>query len=348
MKLAILICATQAYTHAMHQQARRVQQCVALAKLRDCEGHVILSGDDSDELRAVATAYENLLPGWQVHHVVSVKDQAVPDVPHKSPKAKEEDKRKAFRLIADMREAAHARALELGVDYAWSLDSDVLPPPNALRSSFDALAFDGGYYSIAFCPYPNMLGLGGLGSLSNPIAEDFLPHERKIPARLRLVLERCEQRLQANPRLERELRRRVRLHQRAKQYPPDGNVWQVNGKYGWRPRGWLDHAYPAIGKGALLPSAWCGFGCTLMSAEALAQADFCGFRGEGTEDIFVIRNRWNAAGLRIGLLTHCPCDHVYMARDQNDQRTLTYLRYFHELEGPCAGHLRTEARAVAA
>lgn len=349
MKLAVVICATQAYTHAMSIQARRVQQCVALADLPPCtEAHVILSGDDSAELKAIVAEYSGLMPaGWTIHHVRSVPCDATAEEPHKQhgakpdAKADEERKRMAFRRIADMREAAHACALKLGADYVWSLDSDVLPPPNALRASFDALRFDGGYYAVAFCPYPNLLWLGGLGEPGRPMGEDFLPHERRLPARLRRCWEACEARLKAAPTAK-EHQRRTRLERRAKQCPPDGNIWEVIAKYGWRRRGWLDYTYPGIGLGAMVPSDWCGFGCTLMNRAALIRADFSSFRGHGTEDIFVIAHRWQPADLRIALLPHCPCDHVYMERKQGETRR-TYLRAYHEPAGEFRGHLRIES-----
>ena len=343
MALAISICATKAYTYAMHLQARRVQQCVTLAKV--ASGHVILSGDDSPELKAVADLYRDILPeGWQVHHRASVPADPALERPHKD---RDDDgnqarKARAFRRIGDMRDAAHALALKLGVSHCWSLDSDVLPPVNALRASFDALAWDGGYYSVAFCPYPNMLWLGGLGEPGRPMAEDFLPHERKLSRRHRLCLEACERRMKAAPS-DREARRKARLEKRARTKPADGNIWQVIAKYGWRRRGWLDHAYPGIGLGVMVPSTWCGFGCTLMSREALTLADFSGYAGQGTEDVFVIAHRWQPAELRIALLPHCPCDHLHMERRGGEDH-INYLRAYHEPAGECRGHLRIESR----
>ena len=92
----------------------------------------------------------------------------------------------------------------------------------------------------------------------------------------------------------------------------------------------------------MVPSTWCGFGCTLMTREALARADFSSFQGHGTEDIFVIAHRWQPADLRIALLPHCPCDHVYFERVGNASKR-TYLRAYHEPAGECRGHLRIES-----
>jgi len=54
------------------------------------------------------------------------------------------------------------------------------------------------------------------------------------------------------------------VDKRIEKYPPKSNVFVANGKK-WRRRGWFDFAYPAIGKGAIVPSDWCGFGATMMN-----------------------------------------------------------------------------------
>ncbi len=116
----------------------------------------------------------------------------------------------------------------------------------------------------------------------------------------------------------------------------------MTAKHGWRRRGWLDHAYPGIGVGAMVPSDWCGFGCTLMGAKALALADFDGYEGQGTEDLFIIWNRWWPAGKRINVITHCPCDHVIWSKKKGgDVKEYTLVSSYHEMHGDCVGHLRT-------
>jgi hypothetical protein len=123
--------------------------------------------------------------------------------------------------------------------------------------------------------------------------------------------------------------------------PPDGNIWQVIAKHGWRRRGWLDHAAPGIGRGAMIESDWCGFGCTLMNAAALALADFEGYDGRGTEDLFVCWHRWHPAGLRLNVIPHCPCDHVIWEKKKGgDAGAYTHHIAYHEPEGECRGHLR--------
>jgi hypothetical protein len=121
-----------------------------------------------------------------------------------------------------------------------------------------------------------------------------------------------------------------------------GNVWECNSKFGWRRRGWLENAYPAIGVGAVVPSDWCGFGCTLMNHAALQLANFDGYDGQGTEDLYVVWRRWHPAGLRINVIPHCPCDHVIWQKKKGGaEDEYNIILSSHETQGECVGHLRT-------
>ena len=333
-KLAIVICATSSYTYAMAAQARRVAANLSAANLSPADVAVILVGDNSPNLKAAVEAYNGLLPEAHVSHrpVVSGADDA--------PNYKEE----AQFLIAAMREEAHAAALSLHAEQCWSLDSDVLPPANALRCMRTMLEFDNGYYSIATCPYPNSAFLGGFGTPEHPIAEDYLPTERVLPPELRSELAANDEEAKALkvPPTPEQLARWDATSKKVRECPPDGNIWEVIAKHGWRRRGWLDSAYPGIGLGAVVPSDWCGFGCTLMNREALALADFEGYEGKGTEDLFVCWNRWHPAGLRINVIPHCPCDHVIWEKKKGGDATqYTHIVAYHEQRGEFRGHLRT-------
>jgi hypothetical protein len=184
--------------------------------------------------------------------------------------------------------------------------------------------------------YPNGLFLGGNGTPQHPIAEDFSEKERKLPPRLIRALEACREKLKAEPTSEKEGKRMGRLHERVKRCPPDGNVFEVTAKHGWRRRGWLDFAYPGIGRGSIVPSDWCGLGCTLLSAKALALATFEGYDGRGTQDLFLCWHRWHPAALRIACIPHCVADHV--KRDKDGK--IVHHRAYHETEGEYRGHLR--------
>jgi hypothetical protein len=334
--LAIAICATRNYTYAMHAQARRVAACCAHIPFEEIA--VILVGDESKELKAVADLYVELFPGARIYRraLKGLDDTGA------------NYKTGAQMLIARLRTEAHAAARALRADQCWSLDSDVLPPANALRCMQDMLRFDDGYYSISTCPYPNTAFLGGFGSRYHPINEDFKPHERKLPQELKdeFVANELElKKLRADGKEPDAAtqERWMATNKRIRECPPDGTIWEVIAKYGWRRRGWLDNAYPGIGLGAVVPVDWCGFGCTLMNREALALATFDGYDGQGTEDLFVCWHRWHPAGLRINAIPHCPCDHVIWDKKKGgDAAKFTHHIAHHEPDGEYRGHLRVK------
>lgn len=338
MKLAITVAATGSYCYAMKTLAVRVAANISAAKWAH-PGVAIISGDNSKEIKAAIVHWRDILPeNWKVVHV---------DAGRENPAAANY-KVEAQLLIAKLRSAAFAAARREGADLCWSLDSDTLPPANGLRCMLDMLRFDDGYYSISTCPYPNELFLGGRGSQFNQIAPDFIDVERAVPDDLKAEFEVLKKEAaETDPTKHTEppaewLERKKKADERLRECPPIGNIWEVQGKHGWRPRGWLDNAYPAIGRGAVVPSDWCGFGCTLMNREALAVANFEGYDGQGTEDLFIVWNRWWPAKLRINVITHCPCDHVIWAKKKGGSpEEYTLIRSYHEEHGDAVGHLRT-------
>jgi hypothetical protein len=245
--------------------------------------------------------------------------------------------------------AAFAAARKIRASMLWSVEADNLVPADALRVAEWTLQMpqaDGlPYYEVAAVTYPNGLFLGGNGSPNHPIAEDFTEKERKLPPRLVRALEVCRERLKGckDQKIgDKEGKRLGRLHERVKKCPPDGNVFEVTAKHGWRRRGWMDFAYPGIGRGAIVPSDWCGLGCTLMSAKALALAEFSGYDGRGTQDLFLCWHRWHPAGLRIACIPHTAADHVKRkGKDAPaDAPDIIHYRAYHETEGEYRGHLR--------
>ncbi len=337
---AVTICATKSYTYAMRAQARRVVANVLAAKIEP--GYIVLVGDKSKELKAISEVYQQLLPdGWKVT-VVGNADLE---------EGGENYRTRAQMLIAAMRSEAFAFCRKIKATHVWSLDSDVLPPPNALRCMLAMLAFDDGFYSISTCPYPNSAFLGGFGSPHRQIEEDFRDSERVIPEDLKAELAANETEAKTlqetkTPITPEHRARWDATRKKVRDCPPDGNIWQVIAKHGWRRRGWLDNAYPAIGRGAVVPSDWCGFGCTLLNEEALALAHFEGYDGQGTEDLFICWNRWYPAGLRLNVITHCPCDHVIWEKKKQggDASVYTHHIAYHETEGEYRGHLRVRQK----
>ncbi|GDX11271.1 hypothetical protein LBMAG57_30430 [Verrucomicrobiota bacterium] len=343
MKLAITICATRDYLYAMPELAVRIQANLAYTTRKFSAIHLILSGDESPELEAIARKFSSIGRGVEIH----TETQTLP------PSAKNYDK-PAQMMIAAMRTRAFTAARGLGADACWSLDSDVLPPENALECMMGMLEFDRGYYGVAACPYPSQGGgdfLGGRGTPQRPILPDVFEEERVIPKRMSLVLSARRERVEksAESEREKEWKKLSRLEKRLEKMPPKGNIFErLAQAKEWKRRGWLSSAYPAIGLGAVVPSDWCGMGCTLMGHRALASALLEGYRGEGTEDLYIVWRHWFPKGIRIACITHAPCDHVIRERMPDGTQDITRLRHiqaFHEGSGECVGHLRTRSVA---
>lgn len=328
--IAVATAATRSYLHCWPQCVR----AIAAAAAHHAEAHFILATDESDEGRAAEeTARRELPEGWLVTalRLGGMGEDA------------KDYKRPAQLRVAALQGAAFAFArAKARASRLWSVESDNIVPADSLRVLEWALDMpDAGgqpHYDIAAATYPNGLFLGGFGTPQNPIAEDFLESERDVPPRLARALAACRARLgdAKDPAVaEREGNRMGRLNERLKKCPPQGNIWEVTAKHGWRRRGWLDFAYPGIGRGAVVPADWCGLGCTLLSKRALALADFCGYDGGGTQDLFLCWHRWHPAGLRIACVPHIACDHVKREGDK-----IIHHRAGHEQQGEHRGHLR--------
>ena len=135
-------------------------------------GNLIISTDTSEECeekcRAIKARAEQ--SGWTTHIIKSV---GVED----SQKAYKDD---AQLIIARIQQKAFSLARGLDSDIFWSIESDILVPPNTLNVLLQALEFDDGYYGVAMVSYPNGQFLGGRGNSQHPIAEDFKQDERII------------------------------------------------------------------------------------------------------------------------------------------------------------------------
>ena len=364
MKLAITICATKLYTYALVAQARRVQ-----AAILQCPqvggGIVILVGDDCEEMGSAEALYRNLLPdGWETRRIIGLFTDGLKNYSNA-----------AQLIIARMRSAAFSEARKLGVDLCLSLDSDVLPQPNSLACMVQSLGFDDGYYGVATCPYPSQGGgdfLAGRGTPRNPICPDVYDDERMLPQELK---DRIAAHQLIPPGKESDEERKL-ISEEIKKATAKGDVFFLNSRTGVRPfadrmkailadhpalielmekeisenwkangfrqRGWISAAYPALGKGCVLPTDWCGFGCTLMGRKALALAQFDGYDGSGTEDLYIVWKRWHRNNIRINTIPHAPADHVI--RDTKEPGKFILMQAYHEASSECVDHLRVEAR----
>ena len=328
MKLCIYTAATTGYGVALKAQAQRIIAGLSL-ETRIKELIFVFVTDNEEEVKKAKEVYE--LAGLQVKIILTDKQGG------------ENYKEKAQLLIASMRQEASSFAIAWGADYCLALDSDVLPPANAIRSMIDILQFDGGFYSVSFCPYPSQGGgafLGGRGTPQSPILPDFYEDEKEVPKEL--TDKRESQRKLATKGTEKQ-KQKARdelnnIEKEIRSIPPKSNVFVCNGQK-WRQRGWFDFAYPAIGRGSIVPVDWIGFGCTMMNKRALSLCDFTGYDGRGTEDLFINFRRWYPAGLKIACIPHCPCDHVIRDRDK-DKSGHILVATGHSDDPEHDGHLR--------
>ena len=336
-KIAIVTCATKGYTYALPAFLRAISRNVYhLQKISKVKAEIQLFLVGDNELKTDDVQRELDLH-FNAHNKVTVTILAA------NWTEGENYKKHAQLTIAQMRTKTFELARGWGADFCWSLDSDVLVPDNGLQCSLQMLDFDNGYYSIACCPYPSQGGgafLTGFGDRFNPIYADFKLDEREVSEKNLALMKKADEKIlndPDNPDLHKkryELRKRVE-----KESPPihGGNIWKLISEKGWRPRGWFDFAYPAIGKGSVVPVKWCGFGATLMNAEALACADFTGYDGNGTEDLYICYLRWEPRRLRLCTLAHIPCDHI--VRTGTDKK-LVHCAAYHEEDKGTKGHLR--------
>lgn len=331
MKLCIGLCATARYLFAIQTLARKIERNVALADYDEVE--LVFVTDDDPACRTAAETLRWLLPSITVYQI------AMTDL--KFGAAYKQDMQVS---LARMQGAAFDRARRIDADHFWSLEADIVPPENALRCMQDMLRFDGGYYDIAFCPYPSQGGgsfLSGHGSLRSPINADFTEDERKLsPAYLEA---RTKARAKDATQEDFDLARKE-----LDKCPPKAGVFALNAKR-WRRRGWFDCAYPAIGKGACVPVDWVGMGCNLFSEKALAISTFDGYSGHGTQDLFLCWHRYDPAGMRMVSIPHAPCSHIVRERvegeeGQQDFTKLSILHAYHEQDGETRGHLRYTKR----
>jgi len=328
-KIITVVVGTESYLKPMQSCFRRIHSAIEHARRPDQE-HMIICVTDKKSLKKA----QILVKRFENNMVIPV------DVEENG------DHYKTDRqlMIATLQSIGFEAARQNGCNFLWSVEADVLVPHNALLTSMQMLEFDSGYYDVAFVTYPSQGGgsfLGGHGDPQHPIAEDWLPEERKLGSKLKALIKGNKKRLldvDLNDKLrKKEEKRMIRIRELIKKRPPKGNVFELNSKK-WRRRGWLDNAWPGIGKGAIIPTDWTGLGCTLMSKRAAEIAHFDGYDGGGTQDLFLNWHRWHPEGLRFCCITHTVCDHV--VRDEKSKNGFTTIKAYHESTGEHRGHLR--------
>jgi hypothetical protein len=379
IKVAIGIAATGRYCYALRAHAERV-----ISSLQDSPQHeyfILLVGN-----KASTPHFEKYRAAIGKLAKVEFYFEDVDD-------DKKNYSDAANLIIAKLQGRYFHEARRLGADYCLSLESDVLPPANAIRVMIDALNFDDHYYDVAFIPYPSQGATGGFlsgfGTPQTQINQDVLPHERKLSDELKASLEASDKAykdlLEAMEKSHKDLQEKVekkeikpsddplkiepftekdhvtlkadnekllkvwtdereKLNEQVNRTPPRGSVWALQGE-NYRRRGWLDNAYPGIGKGAIVQVDWVGLGCTMLSKKALALAHFTGYDGKGTQDLFLVWSRWHQGDLNLACITHALCDHIIRERKDDGSQSsekLTIAHVYHESTGECRGHLRVK------
>lgn len=331
--ITIATFATKSYCQILPHVCRRI----SAAALHHKEVLFVLAGDSD---KATCDAFKkgcDMLPKeWEKIHLKVTQEAEQGD--NKYNKA-------ATVSIAVMQGAAFDLARQRNSDLFWSVESDILVPADALTTSEWVLQMPNNYYDIAFVTYANGSFLGGRGEPRSPIYEDCSIEERQLPEELQSRFDEIQKEgkeLEEKKELPSKewSEKRDKIFEEIRKCPPKGNVWELNAKYGWKKRGWLDWAYPAIGRGCVVPTDWVGMGCTLLSKRALACASFEGYDGSGTQDLYLSYHRWHSNNLRMAVITHTLCDHV----KPNDKGEMTHYRAFHEQYGDSQGHLRMQAQ----
>lgn len=345
-KLGVYVASTLKHSYALKAQARALHSACVYAGISDPT--IVIVSSEEDFFDEVNSEYEKLLPKGKI---ILIKNKEFFDCSERK-----NYKNEVQLMIAQMRTIGTKTLLSEGCDRILSLDSDVLPHHNSIQCMLDVLEFDKGYYSVAQCPYPSQGGgafLGGRGTPQKHILEDFLEEERAIPKKIKkqkakakkdldqFISNLVKNRIEKSPEIDQEIEKKHQklreIDEEIKKCPPKGNVFKLNSK-AWRRRGWFDYAYPAIGKGSIVPVDWVGFGCTMMNKEAASLCDFSGYNGGGTEDLFIVWNRWYPNNLNIANIAHCPSDHII--RDRGKDGKYIHIMTYHEKEGETIGHLR--------
>jgi hypothetical protein len=337
VNIGIATYATERYTYALPNFGRRICASIHHSKIK--KGKFIFIGDNSEKIKQSALLYiGELLPkNWEFIFIpLDLSDKDLKNY-----------KEHAQLLIAQMQSYAFSEARKLNLDFLWSVESDVLVSANSLSVSLDILKFDSGYYDVAMCSYPSQGGgafLGGRGDHTNHIYEDYLPEEKDIPEDVIKEYGELIKKFEEKPQevTKEDVEKRREFDEKLKEYPPKGNVFEANAKK-WRRRGWMEYAYPAIGKGAIVPTDWVGLGCTMMSRKALSYAHFDGYEGRGTQDLYMGYTFWYPNDIKMCVTTHSICDHVIRQRGEGEEQLwedFIHAQAYHEHDGECKGHLR--------
>lgn len=182
--------------------------------------------------------------------------------------------------------------------------------------------------------------MGGRGDKRQWILPTVYDEERELAPEVKERMEALNTKKASGETLTPEDEKEIKeLAEALKNAPPKGNVFELQSK-GWRRRGWLTDAFPAIGKGAVLESDWMPCGNNLFSRRAINRVDFIAYQLGGTEDLHCTHERLKPAGLRMCVIPHCLSHHVQRLKDKEGKEKYLIYYMYHEEAGECVGHLR--------
>lgn len=337
MKIAITTYCTKGYTYA---HKRQIQSIVDNIRYSSGNEYIfIMVGDKSKE---VSESFSDMSSELKECNVKCRLFQIDADC-----NQNKQHNEKSNIVIARLQEKAWNEAKKFKVDGIWSLESDIIPEPNALQCLIDATSFDKGFYDVAMSAYANTAILGGYGTPSSNINPCIFEDERELSDEIKeekAEIDKYFSNLKLGDRPSEEINIRVEKLRRDIESSPakhKGNVFALNGER-WRPRGWFDMAYPAIGIGAMLPTDWVGLGSTFITRKALEIANFNSYDGKGTQDLWLCWKVWHPSGVKMSVVPHSRCSHIkYKVESVNGVETKKLVSYYvyHDIEN--FGHIRT-------
>lgn len=332
MKTIVTSYATKHYSYALEHVIKRAMPIIA-----ECEV-LIITTDDSKELANKCKKIQKLI-GNKCEFITEVAISEIDNL--------KADTESSIR-VARLQNVAWNIGRKFDPDYCLSIESDILVPHNALKVLQQVLEFDDNYYDVGMITYPNMTFLGGRGTPQQWILPSVYPEEKKLDNALKKRFEKQQQIIKSlveTGKTPTAMQKKIWQKQMAdiQAAPASGNIWQLNANYGWKKRGWLEYAYPAIGKGAILPTDWVGLGCTLMSKKAFQLATFEGYEGQGSQDLFLCWKKWYPNGIKMAVVPHVLCHHIKHKRDAKGNKLINEFELYeayHETSEPAVGHLR--------
>lgn len=328
MKTAVFTAATKSYAYALRECAEHLAR--GLKKHKD-EFLWVIATDSRSTIDEAVQSWERFGVGE-----IKVIETGVEECEKKY-------KERSQLVISMLQQACMDESVKWGAELFFSVESDILIHPDSYATLKWVLEYPSSPgYDIAAATYFNGAFLCGRGTPQYNICEDFSEEERKVPKKLKDEISSARKQFKNGKGNEDLHKKFSELMEELKKIPPKGNVFWANSKK-WRKRGWLDAAYPgAACQGSVLPTDWCGLGCTLWGKDVMDITNFTGYDGRGTQDLFLVWNKWRPAWKRIGCPVGVPAGHVKI----NEGKKFLWEPYFVQPPEETEGHIRVRQKPL--